>query len=92
MNVPFKKKSKDLILEENTQTAQDAQYEVAPSEMEVTAPVKAKIPLSHHTWAKFVAFLLVITMSLVAVGSAVGAIVMVEEELYTTPEWTVKPV
>ena len=90
MNVPFKKKSKDLILEENTQTAQDAQYEVAPSEMEVTAPVKAKIPLSHHTWAKFVAFLLVIIMSLVAVGSAIGAIVMIEEELYTTPEWTVK--
>ena len=90
MNSPFKKKSKDLIVEENTHTAQDAQYEVAPSETEVTAPVKAKIPLSHHTWAKFVAFLLVIIMSLVAVGSAVGAIVMIEEELYTTPEWTVK--
>ena len=90
MNSPFKKKSKDLIVEENTQTAQDAQYEVAPSETEVTAPVKAKIPLSHHTWAKCVAFLLVIIMSLVAVSSAIGAIVMIEEELYTTPEWTVK--
>lgn len=90
MNSPFKKKSKDLIVEENTQTAQDAQYEVAPSETEVTAPVKVKIPLSHHTWAKFVAFLLVIIMSLVAVSSAIGAIVMIEEELYTTPEWTVK--
>ena len=90
MNIPFKKKSKDFILEENTQTAQDAKYEVAPSETEAPAPVKAKIPLSHHTWAKFVAFLLVIIMSLVAVGSAVGAIVMIEEELYTTPEWTVK--
>lgn len=90
MNSPFKKKSKNLIVEENTQTAQDAQYEVASSETEVTAPVKAKIPLSHHTWAKFVAFLLVIIMSLVAVGSAIGAIVMTEAELYTTPEWTVK--
>lgn len=90
MNMPFKKKSKDFILEENPHTAQDSQYEVAPSETETTAPVKAKIPLSHHTWAKFVAFLLVIIMSLVAVGSAVGAIVMIEEELYTTPEWTVK--
>ena len=90
MNSPFKKKSKDLIVEENTQTAQDAQYEVAPSETEVTAPVKAKIPLSHHTWAKFVAFLLVIVMSLVAVCSTVGAIFMIEEEFYTTPEWTVK--
>ena len=90
MNSPFKKKSKDLIVEEYTQTAQDAQHEVAPSETEVTAPVKAKIPLSHHTWAKFVAFLLVIIMSLVAVSSAIGAIVMIEEELYTTPEWTVK--
>ena len=90
MNIPFKKKSKDFILEENPQTAQDAKYEVAPSETEAPAPVKAKIPLSHHTWAKFVAFLLVIIMSLVAVGSAVGAIVMIEEEFYTTPEWTVK--
>ena len=90
MNVPFKKKSKDLILEENTQIAQDAQYEVAPSDTEVTALVKAKIPLSHHTWAKFVAFLLVIVMSLVAVCSTVGAIFMIEEEFYTTPEWTVK--
>ena len=90
MNMPFKKKSKDFILEDNPHTAQDAQYEVAPSDTEVTALVKAKIPLSHHTWAKFVAFLLVIVMSLVAVCSTVGAIFMIEEEFYTTPEWTVK--
>ena len=90
MNSPFKKKSKDLIVEENTKTVQDGQFEVASSEMEVSAPVKAKIPLSHHTWAKFMAFLMVIIMSLVAVCSAVGAIFMIEGEFYTTPEWTVK--
>ena len=90
MNMLFKKKSHDSIMEENAQPVQNAQYEAAPSEAEITAPVKAKIPLSHHTWVKFVAFLLVIIMSLVAVGSAVGAIVMIEGELYITPEWTVK--
>lgn len=90
MNPFFKKKSQDSIMEENAQPVQDAQYEAAPSEAEITAAVKDKIPLSHHTWVKFVAFLLVMIMSIVAVGSAVGAIVMIEGELYTTPEWTVK--
>jgi len=84
----FKKKNADPIVEEISQTVQDAQYEAVSSAPENVAPVKGKLPLTHRTSAKFVAFLLVIIMSIVAVGSAVGAIVMINEELYITSEWT----
>ena len=86
----FKKKTKDSIVEEIAQTVQDAQYESAAPTPENAAPVKMKLPLTHRTSAKFVAFLLVIIMSFVAVGSALGAIVMINEELYTTSEWAFK--
>ena len=86
----FKKKTKDPIVEEIAQTVQDAQYEAVTPEPENVVPVNRKLPLTHRTSAKFVAFLLVIIMSIVAVGSALGAIVMVNEEFYTTSEWTYK--
>ena len=86
----FKKKTKDPIVEEIAQTVQDAQYEAVTPEPENVVPVNRKLPLTHRTSAKFVAFLLVIIMSIVAVGSALGAIVMVNEEFYTTSEWAYK--
>lgn len=86
----FKKKSEDSVVEEIAQTVQDAQHEVVSPTPENTPPTKAKLPLTHRTSAKFVAFLLVIIMSIVAVGSAIGAIVMINEEFYTTSEWAYK--
>ena len=86
----FKKKTKDPIVEEIAQTVQDAQYEAVAPGPENVVPVNRKLPLTHRTSAKFVAFLLVIIMSIVAVGSALGAIVMVNEEFYTTSEWAYK--
>ena len=86
----FKKKTEDSIVEKIAQTVQDAQHEaVSPTPANIPT-VKVKLPLTHRTSAKFVAFLLVIIMSLVAVGSAIGAIVMINEDLYTRSEWTVK--
>ena len=86
----FKKKSEDSVVEEIAQTVQDTQHEVVSPMPENAAPVKMKLPLTHRTSAKFVAFLLVIIMSIVAVGSALCAIVMINEELYTTSEWAYK--
>ena len=86
----FKKKTEDSVVAEIAQTVQDAQCESASSTPENTPPVKVKLPLTHRTSAKFVAFLLVIIMSIVAVGSAIGAIVMINEEFYTTSEWAYK--
>lgn len=86
----FKKKSEDSVVEEIAQTVQDAQHEVVSPTPENTPPTKVKLPLTHRTSAKFVAFLLVIIMSIVAVGSAIGAIVMINEEFYTTSEWAYK--
>ena len=86
----FKKKVEDPIVEEIVQTVQDVQHEAVSPTPENASPVKVKLPLTHRTSAKFVAFLLVIIMSIVAVGSALGAIVMINEELYTTSEWAYK--
>ena len=86
----FKKKVEDPIVEEIAQTVQDAQHEVVSPTPENTPPAKVKLPLTHRTSAKFVAFLLVIIMAIVAVGSAIGAIVMINEEFYTTSEWAYK--
>ena len=77
----FKKKVEDPIVEEIAQTVQDAQHEAVSPTPENASPVKVKLPLTHRTSAKFVAFLLVIIMAIVAVGSAAGACIMVEEEL-----------
>ena len=90
MKLLFKKKTADSIVEEIAKTVQDAQHEVVSPALENAASVKVKLPLTHRTSAKFVAFLLVIIMSIVAVGSALGAIVMINEELYTTSEWAYK--
>lgn len=86
----FRKKNADPIVEEIAQNVQDARYEAVSPAPENAVPVKVKLPLTHRTSAKFVAFLLVIIMSIVAVGSAIGAAIMIEEELYTRSEWTVK--
>ena len=47
---------------------------------------KPRIPLTHRTWAKVVAFMLTILMAAVTILSAVGAVVLVDQEVYTTPE------
>ena len=86
----FKKKTKDSIVEEIAQTVQNAQYESAAPTPENAAPVKMKLPLTHRTSAKVVAFMLAIIMVIVVIGSAAGAFIMVEEELYTTSEWAYK--
>ena len=86
----FRKKNADPIVEEIAQTVQDAQYEAVTPEPENVAPVNRKLPLTHRTSAKFVAFLLVIIMVIVVIGSAAGAFIMVEEDLYTTSEWAYK--
>lgn len=61
----FRKKNADPIVEEIAQTVQDAQYEAVTPEPENVAPVNRKLPLTHRTSAKFVAFLLVIIMVIV---------------------------
>ena len=53
-------------------------------------PNGRKIPLTHRTAAKVIAFLLVIVMSLVTAAAAAAAAVMVAEDLYTTPQWSYK--
>jgi len=82
----FQKKNADPVVEEPAQTVQDAPQGAVSPPPENTSPVKAQLPLTHRTSAKFVAFLLVILMAIFAVGAALGAIVMIEEELYTTSE------
>ena len=76
----FRKKNADPIVEEIAQTVQDAQYEAVTPEPENVAPVNRKLPLTHRTSAKFVAFLLVIIMVIVVIGSAAGAFIMVEPQ------------
>ena len=70
--------------------AEEVKPETVHSEEVVAVPVSHKIPLTHRTSAKVVAFMLIVIMALVVVGSAAGAFIMVEEELYTTSEWTYK--
>lgn len=80
-----KKTSQKLVVEEIAQTVQAA----LPEGIKQT-PVRDKMPLTHRMPAKVAAFLLVIIMAFVAVGCGVGAALMVEEELYTTSEWSYK--
>jgi len=68
----------------------DAQSESVRTEEVKAVPVSYRIPLTHRTSAKVIAFMLAIIMVIVAVVSAVGAFIMVEEELYTTSEWAYK--
>ena len=100
MKLFTKKEQQELTVDEIAQAVQaaqakDAQAEDAQPESVQTEEVKAvpsshKIPLTHRTSAKVIAFLLAILMALVSVASAAGAFIMVEEELYTTSEWNYK--
>ena len=47
---------------------------------------KNRIPLTHRTWAKVTAFILVIAMAAVTVLSVIGAVLMIDQKLYTTPK------
>ena len=47
---------------------------------------KVKIPLTHRTWAKVLAFVLTIVMLGVVAVSVMGIAVMVEEDIYFTPK------
>lgn len=86
----FKKKSKDLIADEIASVVQAAQAEAAQNEHTDESRIRHKLPLTHRTSAKVIAFILVILMPFVALGSALGAFFMIDEELYTTPEWSYK--
>ncbi len=46
---------------------------------------KARIPLSHRTSAKTVAFVLVVLMAAVIAVSVIGSMVMIQMEVYTSP-------
>ena len=80
-------------LEEEKQTGADAQAveppqaDFPPAEAPRTVQKTGKTPLTHRTGLKVLAFIMVIVMAALTVGSAVAAIIMVEEELYTTSEW-----
>ena len=52
----------------------------------VVSTKKKRTKLVQHTWAKVLAFLLVIVCSIVTAGSVVAAVGMLEMNLYTTPE------
>ena len=84
-----KKTEQELTVDEIAQ-AEDAQPENMQPEEVVVVPVTHRIPLTHRTSAKVVAFMLAIIMVIVVIGSAAGAFIMVEEELYTTSEWAYK--
>lgn len=53
-----------------------------------TSAAKPKIPLSHRTAAKVAAFILVICMAFGVVCCGLAAFVMLEEDVYTTPQET----
>ena len=76
--------------QEKDAQAEDAQPENVQAEAVQAVPVSHRIPLTHRTSAKVIAFMLAIIMVIVAFASAVGAFIMVEEELYTTSEWAYK--
>lgn len=88
---PFSKnKTQDEVVTEIAQTVQATQDKVSSPVHENKIPVKFKVPLTHRTPAKVVAFLLVIIMAIVAFGSVAGAIFMLDQRLYTIPEWSYK--
>ena len=100
MKLFTKKEQQELTVDEIAQAvqaaqakdaqAEDAQPESVQTEEVKAVPVSHKIPLTHRTSAKVIAFLLAILMALVTVASAAGAFIMVEEKLYTTSEWNYK--
>ena len=66
------------------------QLEELPEQTEQTVlhQIQKKIPLTHRTSAKVTAFLLVILMIALTCGSVIGAVFMIDQELYTTSEWS----
>lgn len=100
MKLFAKKEQQELTVDEIAQAVQaaqaedaqatDAQSESLRTEEVKAVPVSHRIPLTHRTSAKVIAFMLAIIMVIVAFASAVGAFIMVEEELYTTSEWAYK--
>lgn len=78
------------VAQEKDAQAEDAQPENAQAEAVQAVPVSHRIPLTHRTSAKVIAFMLAIIMVIVAFVSAIGAFIMIEEELYTTSEWAYK--
>ena len=90
MNQVSEHKSKDDMIEEIAQAVQEMQNEAPQPAHESVIPVKHKVPLTHRTAAKVTAFMLVIIMAIVALGCVVGAIIMIDEEIYTTSEWAYK--
>ena len=90
MNQVSEHKSKDDMIEEIAQAVQEMQNEAPQPAYENVMPTKGKIPLTHRMAAKVIAFMLVIIMAIVALGCIVGAIIMIDEEIYTTSEWAYK--
>ena len=90
MNLSFENKAKDEMAAEIAQAVQEMQSDAPQTAPETELPVKRKVPLTHRMVAKVIAFMLVILMAIVAIGSALGAIVMINEEIYTTSEWDYK--
>ena len=90
MNQFSEHKSKGDMIEEIAQAVQEMQNEAPQPAYENVTPTKGKIPLTHRMAAKVIAFMLVIIMAIVALGCIVGAIIMIDEEIYTTSEWAYK--
>jgi len=87
MKLFSKPKPQDVILPE---IVADAHDEMSNSVYENAPPIKRKTPLTHRTASKAIAFILVIIMTIVAFGCVVGALFMIEEDLYVTSEWSYK--
>ena len=95
MKLFSKKTPQELTVDDIAQAVQAAQAEDAqPENVETEAvkavPVSHRIPLTHRTSAKVIAFMLAIIMVIATGVSVVGAFIMIEEELYTTSEWAYK--
>ena len=90
MNQISQHSPKDDMVEEIAQAVREMEREPSPPVGESGMPGKGRIPLTHRMAAKVIAFLMVILMAIAAFGSAVGAFVMIEEEVYTSSEWAYK--
>ncbi len=58
----------------------------AADPVQIPAQNKPHIPLTHRTWAKTLIFILTLLMAAVTVLSAIGAVFLVSEDVYTTPQ------
>lgn len=90
MNQFSKNKLQDDMVEEIAQAVQEMQIEAPQPADERVKSMNRKVPLTHRMAAKVIAFMLVIIMAIVALGCVVGAIIMIDEEIYTTSEWAYK--